>query len=100
MDESYEIPLILEVLSDRTLSVVVQLVPLVNGVDEATTQDFSFQSQTIIFQPRESSKNVSFMIRSDDIPESSEGFSLFKGTNIDNGTFPTTTIVINDTDGE
>ena len=97
VDEFREIPLILEVLSERTLSVIVSLV---NGVGEASAQDFSFQTQTITFQPLERSKNVSFTILSDDIPENLEDFTLVKGSNINNGTFPTTTIVITDTDGE
>ena len=97
----YEIPLILEVLAERTLSVTVQMVPLVNGIDRATAGlDFTFQTQTVTFQPLDSTQQVSFTIRSDGIPENSEGFTLYKGTEVANGTNATTTIVIVDADGE
>ena len=97
----HEIPLILEVLADHRLVVTVQMVPLVNGIDRATTaEDFNFQAQTITFQPLERTKQVSFTIRSDDIPENLEGFTLYKGAEVANGTNATTTIVITDTDGE
>ena len=101
VDTMYEIPLILEVLAERTLSVTVQMVPLVNGMNRATAGlDFTFQTQTVTFQPLESTQQVSFTIRSDDIPENSEGFTLYKGTEVANGTNATTTIVIVDADGE
>ena len=95
----YDIPLILEVLAERTLSVTV--VPLVNGIDRATAGlDFTFQTQTVTFQPLQSTQQVSFTIHSDDIPEILEGFTLYKGTEVANGTNATTTIVIVDTGGE
>jgi len=101
VDTMYEIPLILEVLAERTLSVTVQMVPLVNGIDRATAElDFTFQTQTVTFQPLQSTQQVSFTIRSDDIPENLEGFTLYKGTEVANGTNATTTIVIVDTGGE
>ena len=101
VDTMYEIPLILEVLAERTLSVTVQMVPLVNGIDRATAGlDFTFQTQTVTFQPLESTQQVSFTIRSDGIPENLEGFTLYKGTEVANGTNATTTIVIVDADGE
>ena len=101
IDTVYEIPLILEVLAERTLSVTVQMVPLVNGIDRATAGlDFTFQTQTVTFQPLQSTQQVSFTIHSDDIPENLEGFTLYKGTEVANGTNATTTIVIVDTDGE
>jgi len=97
----YEIPLILEVLAERTLSVTVQMVPLVNGIDRATAGlDFTFQTQTFTFQPLQSTQQVSFTIRSDGIPENLEGFTLYKGTEVANGTNATTTIMIVDADGE
>ena len=40
------------------------------------------------------------MIHSDDIPENLEGFTLYKGTEVANGTNATTTTVITDTHGE
>ena len=101
VDTMYEIPLILEVLAERTLSVTVQMVPLVNGIDRATAGlDFTFQTQTVTFQPLQSTQQVSFTICSDDIPENLEGFTLYKGTEVANGTNATTTVVIVDTDGE
>ena len=101
VDTMYEIPLILEVLAERTLSVTVQMVPLVNGIDRATAGlDFPFQTQTVTLQPLESTQQVSFTIRSDGIPENLEGFTLYKGTEVANGTNATTTIMIVDADGE
>ena len=101
IDTMYEIPLILEVLAERTLSVTVQMVPLVNGIDRATAGlDFTFQTQTFTFQPLQSTQQVSFTIRSDGIPENLEGFTLYKGTEVANGTNATTTIMIVDADGE
>ena len=101
VDTIHEIPLILEVLADHPLVVTVQMIPLVNSIDRATTaEDFTFQAQTFTFQPLEHTKQVSFTIRSDDIPENLEGFTLYKGTEVANGTNATTTIVITDTDGE
>ena len=101
VDTMYEIPLILEVLAEWTLSVTVQMVPLVDGINRATTGlDFTFQTQTVTFQPLESTQQVSFTIHSDEIPENLEGFTLYKGTEVANGTNATTTVVIVDTDGE
>ena len=100
VDTIHEIPLILEVLADHPLVVTVQMIPVVNGIDRATAEDFTFQAQTLTFQPLQRTKQVSFMILSDDIPENSEGFTLYKGTEIANGTNATTTIVITDTDSE
>ena len=101
VDTIHEIPLILEVLADHPLVVTVQMIPLVISIDRATaTEDFTFQAQTFTFQPFEHTKQVSFAILSDDIPENLEGFTLYKDTEVANGTNATTTIVIVDTDGE
>ena len=101
VDTIHEIPLILEVLADHPLVVTVQMIPLVISIDRATAaEDFIFQAQTFTFQPFERTKQVSFTIRSDDIPENLEGFTLYKGTEVANGTNATTTIVITNTSGE
>ena len=100
VDTIHEIPLILDILADHPLVVTVQMVPLVNNIDRATAaEDFTFQAQTFTFQPLQRTKQVSFTILSDDIPENLEGFTLYKGTELANGTNATTTIVITDTDG-
>ena len=101
VDTIHEIPLILEVLADHRLVVTVQMIPLVISIDRATaTKDFTFRAQTFTFQPLERTKQVLFTILSDDIRENLEGFTLYKETEVANGTNATTTIVITDTSSE